>query len=134
MGLQNDPRVQEIFKFAKNQILTEALNQKITAEYSHPTDQQITDYYNHNSSKYLEVTLQRIIIPRLTANLISRAKRAEEKAYAEKIRERWIAGQDADKLQKEASEHAGRPALLRLRKWVRVAPARYRKLMSRYSI
>ncbi len=110
MGLQDDPRVQEIFEFAKNQILTEALNQKITEEYSHPTDQQITDYYNQNSRKYLEVTLERIIIPRLTAKSDKPApSAAEEQAYAEKIRERWIAGEDADKLQKEASEHAASP-------------------------
>ena len=67
MGLENDPGVRQIFEFAKNQILTEALNQKITEEYSHPTEQQITDYYNQNRRKYLEVTLQRIIIPRITA-------------------------------------------------------------------
>ena len=52
MGLENDSRVQQIFDFAKNQILTEALNQKITDEYSHPTDQQIADYYTQNSKKY----------------------------------------------------------------------------------
>lgn len=110
MGLENDSRVQEIFNFAKNQILTEALNQQITTEYSHPTDQQIGDYYNKNSGKYLEVTLQRIIIPRLTASSDKpKPSEAEEKAYAEKVRERLIAGEDADKLQKEASEHAGSP-------------------------
>ena len=64
MGLENDPRVLQIMQFAKNQILTEALNQHITEEYSHPTDQQIEDYYKENSKKYVEVTLQRIIIPR----------------------------------------------------------------------
>ena len=110
MGLENDPRVQDIFNFAKNQILTEALNQQITTEYSDLTDQQIADYYNKNSSKYLEVTLQRIIIPRLTATTDKpKPTEAEEKAYAEKVRERLIAGEDVDKLQKEASEHAGSP-------------------------
>src|ERR1700690_4143882 len=34
MGLENDPRVQQILTFAKNQILTETLNQHITEEYS----------------------------------------------------------------------------------------------------
>ncbi len=111
MGLENDPRVQQIFDFAKNQILTEALNQKITDEYAHPTDQQIADYYTQNSKKYVEVTLERIIIPRSTASASDKPKptESEEKAYAEKIRERWVAGEDAVKLQKEASEHAGAP-------------------------
>ena len=55
--------MQEIFTFAQNQILAEALNQHYMEEYAHPTDQQIQDYYDQNQKKYLEVTLQRIIIP-----------------------------------------------------------------------
>ncbi len=109
MGLENDPRVLQIMAFAKNQILTEALNQKIKEEYSHPTDQQIEDYYKENSKKYVEATLQRIIIPRNQGNVVGKPKpsEAEEKAYAEKIRERWIAGEDPEKLEKEATEQSG---------------------------
>ena len=54
LGLENDPRVQEIFQFARNQILTDALNQHIVQEYSHLSDQQIEDYYNQNPKKYVE--------------------------------------------------------------------------------
>ncbi len=64
LGLENDPRVQEIFQFARNQILTDALNQHIVEEYSHLSDQQIEEYYNQNPKKYVEANLQRIIIPR----------------------------------------------------------------------
>jgi len=113
MGMENDPRVQQIFTFAKNQILTEALNQRITQENSHPTDQQIDDYYKANLKKYMEATLLRIIIPKATG-APDNPKRpdAEELAYAEEIRKRWVAGEDAEKLQKEATEHgkaAGAP-------------------------
>ena len=108
MGLENDPRVLQIMQFAKNQILTEALNQRITEEYSHPTDQQIEDYYNANSKKYLEVTLQRIIIPRNQGNADKpKPSEADEKAYTDKIQQRWAAGEDPEKLEKEATEHAG---------------------------
>jgi PPIC-type PPIASE domain len=110
MGLENDPRVLQIMQFAKNQILTEALNQHITEEYSHPTDQQIEDYYKENSKKYLEVTLQRIIIPRNQGVANSekpKPSEAEEKAYVDKIQQRWVAGEDPDKLEKEATEHNG---------------------------
>src|SRR5208283_1359437 len=111
LGLENDPRVQEIFQFAKNQILAESFNQHITEEYSHPSDQQIEAYYKENSKKYVEATLQRIIIPR-NAGSGDKPKptEAEEKAYAEQIRQRWVAGEDPEKLQKEASEHAGATA------------------------
>ena len=108
MGLENDPRVLQIMQFAKNQILTEALNQHVTEEYSHPTDQQIEDYYKANSKKYLEVTLQRILIPRHQGSVDKpKPSDAEEAAYAEQIQKRWVAGEDAEKLEKEAAEHAG---------------------------
>ncbi len=111
MGLENDPRVQQIFDFAKDQILTEALNQKIIEQYSHPTDQQVADYYTRNSKNYLEVTIERIIIPRSTSSSSDKPKpsEADEKAYADKIRARWLAGEDPDKLQKDASVRAGSP-------------------------
>jgi hypothetical protein len=111
MGLENDPRVQQIFDFAKDQILTEALNQKIIEEYSHPTDQQVADYYTQNSKKYLEVTIERIVIPRSTSDGSDKPKpsEADEKAYADKIRARWVAGEDSDKLQKDTSVRAGSP-------------------------
>lgn len=108
MGLENDPRVLQIMQFAKNQILTEALNQHVTQEFSHPTDQQIEDYYKENSKKYVEATLQRIIIPRNQGSAEKPKPSDEEQtAYAEKIRQEWVAGGDPEKLEKEATEHAG---------------------------
>ncbi len=107
IGLENDPRVQEIFKFARNQILTDALNQHIVQEYSNISDQQIDDYYKQNPKLYVEVTVQRIMVPRTVANGQPKPTEAEAKAYAEKIRARWVAGEDPVKLQKEAMDHAG---------------------------
>jgi len=108
MGMENDPQVQQIMQFARNQILTETLNRRITQEYSHPTDQQIEDYYKENSKKYLEVTLQRIILPRNQGSTEKpKPSEADEKAYIEKIRARWVAGEDPEKLEKEAAEQAG---------------------------
>jgi len=108
LGLENDPRVEQIFAFARTQILAESLNQHYTQEYSHPTDQQIQDYYNQNMKKFMEVTLQRLIIPVQQANADKpKPSDADQKAYAEKIKERWVAGEDPVKLEKEAMEHNG---------------------------
>jgi hypothetical protein len=108
LGLENDPKVQQIFAFARNQILAESLNQHYVEEYAHPTDQQIQDYYNQNTKKYVEATLQRVIIPMNQGGADKpKPDPAEEKAYAEKIRQRWVAGEDAAKLEKEAMEHSG---------------------------
>jgi parvulin-like peptidyl-prolyl cis-trans isomerase-like protein len=107
-GLENDPRVLQLMQFVQKQILTEALNAHITEEYSHPTDQQIEDYYKQNSKKYIEVTLQRIILPRNRGNAEKpKPSEAEEKAYADQIQKRWVAGEDPEKLEKEATEHSG---------------------------
>jgi PPIC-type PPIASE domain len=108
MGLENSPRVLQIFQFAKNQILTEALNQQISEEYAHPSDAQIETYYKENSKKYVEVTLQRIIIPRNQGTAEKPKPSAEdEKSYVEQIHKRWVAGEDPEKLEKEATEHFG---------------------------
>jgi len=108
LGMENDPRVIQIMQFARNQILTEALNQRITEEYSHPTDQQIEDYYKQNSKKYVEATLLRIIIPRNQGTADKpKPSDEEQKAYADQIQKRWVAGEDPDKLEKEATEHSG---------------------------
>jgi len=109
LGLENDPRTKEIFNFARTQILAEALNQHYTEQFAHPSEQQIQDYYNKNEDKYHEVTLERIIIPMHQANAEGKPKptEVEEKAYAESIRDQWVKGGDAAKLEKEAMEHAG---------------------------
>jgi parvulin-like peptidyl-prolyl isomerase len=108
LGLENDPRVKEIFAFAQNQILAESLNEHYKEEYAHPTDQQIQDYYNQHQKDYIERTLQRIIIPVNQGNS-DKPKPSEQefKAYVEKIRERWVAGEDPSKLEKEAMEQMG---------------------------
>jgi hypothetical protein len=108
LGLESDPKVQEIFAFAHNQIMAEALNEHYKDQYAHPSEQEIQAYYDKNVKDYQEVTLQRIIIP-VMQNSPSKPKPSAEdqKAFADKIRERWVAGEAPDKLEKESMEHAG---------------------------
>ena len=105
LGLENDPKVQQIFHFAQNQILAEALNQHYVEKYAHPTDQEIQAYYDQNQKKYLEVTLQRIIVPmqQMTTEK-PKPDQDAQKAVAEKIRQRWVAGEDPAALEKEAMD------------------------------
>ena len=57
----------------------------------------------------MEATLQRIIIPNNpgTADKPQTSEAEQKTAAAEKIRERWVAGEDPVKLQQAAMEHAG---------------------------
>ncbi len=108
MGLENDPRVKEIFTVVRNQVLAEALNQHLMEEYAHPSDQQVQDYYDKNAKKYHEVTLQRIVIPMSQASADKpKVPEEEQRAFVEKIRTRWVAGEDPAKLEKECMEHVG---------------------------
>jgi len=108
LHLENDPDVQQILQFVTNQVLAEGLRRHYAEQFSHPTDQQIQDYYNQNKAKYLEATLQRIIVPHNPGSADKPApSEAEEKAASEKLRQRWIAGEDPVKLQQAAYEQAG---------------------------
>lgn len=108
LHLENDPDVQLIMQFVSNQVLAEGLRRHYTEEYSHLTDQQIQDYYNRNKSKYVEVTLQRLIVPRRPpSGEKPPAGDGEEKAVAEKLRQQWVSGGDPVKLQQDAFQAAG---------------------------
>jgi hypothetical protein len=108
LGLENDPKVKELFQFAQSQILAQAVNEHYSDQFAHPTDQQIDDSYKQNSKKYIEATLQRVIIPRVTSSGDKpKPSDAEEKEYVEQVREKWVGGSDPAKLQAEAMEHAG---------------------------
>jgi hypothetical protein len=106
LHLENDPNVQEIIQFITDQVLAEGLKRHYTEQFSHPSEQQIEAYYNQNSAKYLEATLQRINIP-IRPAAGNQASAQEAQANAEKIRQRWLAGEDPVTLQKAAYETAG---------------------------
>ncbi len=108
LGLENDPKFQLILQFATNQILVDTIREHYTNEYAHPSDQQVEDYYKQNSKKYLEAKLQRVIIPRIQpGGAKPKPSEAEEKAYVDQVRQKWIAGGDPAKLQTEAFARAG---------------------------
>ena len=86
-GWKTIPRCSRFFTSLRNQILAEALNQHYVEKYAHPTDQQIQEYYDQNQKKYLEVTLQRIIVPMQQVSADKpKPDQEAQKALAEKIR------------------------------------------------
>jgi hypothetical protein len=108
LGLENDPNFQQILQFARNQILVEVLNKHYSEEYSHPSEQQIQDYYNQNSRKFIDATLQRIIIPsEPAASDVKKPTAEDQKAYVEKLQQQWVGGADPATLQKDAMTRMG---------------------------
>ena len=108
LHLENDPDIQLIIQFVSSQVLAEGLRRHYAEQFSHPSDQQIQDYYNQNKAKYLEATLQRIIVPHNPGSGDKPApSEAEQKAAAEKLRQRWVAGEDPVQLQQAAYQASG---------------------------
>lgn len=108
LHLENDPHVQQVMKFLTDQVLADGLKRHYAEQFAHPGDQQVQDYYSKNSAKYLEATLQRVIIPHKQGAADKPTQSAaDETAAAEKIRQNWVAGEDPVKLQSAAFEAAG---------------------------
>jgi len=108
LHLENDPNIQLVLQFVGEQVMAEAVKRHYTELYAHPSEQQIQAYYTQNSAKYRESTLQRIIVPRIPdGGDKPKPSDADQVAAAEKIRQKWIAGDDPVKLQTAAYEAAG---------------------------
>jgi parvulin-like peptidyl-prolyl isomerase len=122
-GIQHNPNTQELLRLSQLQVLAQGLLQDLN-EKAKPSETEITKYYNDNKASFEEGIVRRLFIPKQTAPAPaqpaagSEAKpappatnapvpdAAAQKAFAEKIRERGAAGEDFDKLQKEAFESA----------------------------
>lgn len=108
LGLENDPRFQQILLFVKDQLLVESLNEHFSNEFATPSDQKIEAYYKENSRKFLQANLQRVIIPSQPASAdVTKPTDAEQKAYVDKVRQQWVGGADPATLQKEALARMG---------------------------
>jgi hypothetical protein len=104
-----DPATMEMLRLSRLQVLAQGLNQELQ-EKAKPTDAQIAKYYQDNASAFTEATLRRLIIPKpLPSNGDNKDKPDDValKATAQKLRDRAAAGEDFDKLQKEAYDASG---------------------------
>lgn len=102
-GIQNTPQGQELLKIARMQALAQAYVRDLQQK-SKPTDAEIEAYYKSNLDKYDQGTFNQLFVPRSKAVGEKPADEAADKARAEKFRERAVAGEPFDKLEKEAIE------------------------------
>jgi len=119
-GVDKDPHYLESVKFAKLQLLNQELNRRMQEEASKISDKDLQDYYAKNSNNFEQAALQRIYIPRTkqleppkegaSATDQTAAERAGEAVMskvAADLHTRAAAGEDFDKLEKDAYEEAG---------------------------
>lgn len=105
-GLQNTPEGQEWQKIFMLQALASALQGDIRKRAAEVPDADIQSYYNERQKEFRAGVFEKVTIPKRPGTKEKPAAPEEDKAFATKIRERWMAGEDPEKLQKEATERA----------------------------
>lgn len=117
-GLDKDPRFEESMRFKKMQALAEQLGRALQEDAGKIPDSDVENYYKANQAAFDEVELLRIFVPRTKASESLRedkapdpaAEKASEQAMAkvaDALHGRAVAGEDFDKLQKEAFTAGG---------------------------
>ncbi|MGO9210393.1 MAG: peptidylprolyl isomerase [Terriglobales bacterium] len=100
-GIEKEPKVKEQLRLQKLQILATAYSKELQQKEAEVPEADIEKYYKENAAKYEQAKLLRIYVPMVTEEG-KPPDTAASKALAEKIQQRAAAGEDFDKLQKEA--------------------------------
>jgi len=100
-GIEKEPKVKEQLRLQKLQVLATAYSKERQQKEAEVPEADIEKYYKENAAKYEEAKLLRIYVPMVTEEG-KPPDAAASKALAEKIQQRAAAGEDFDKLQKEA--------------------------------
>jgi len=101
-GLEKDPKVQEQLRLSKLQVLASSYNREIQQKEADVPQADIEKYYQQNAAKYEQAKLLRIYVPMVATEEGKPPDTAATKALAEKLQQRAAAGDDFDKLQKDA--------------------------------
>ena len=109
-GVDKAPGIDQLYEFSNMQVLAQQFGKKLQDDAAKVPEGDIETYYREHQKDYDMVQLERVIVPRHRADAKAPATtpaptEAQERAYASKIRQRWIAGEDPTKLQQETYKH-----------------------------
>jgi hypothetical protein len=118
MGLDKEPQFQEMMRFATLQLLAQNLTRNLQKKAGNIPETEVAKYYQDNPTRFQQVELLRIFIPKSKQHAPeagsaappkedTAADQAAMKAVAEKIHAEAAAGGDFQKLQQEAFAAAG---------------------------
>ncbi|HKV93496.1 MAG TPA: peptidyl-prolyl cis-trans isomerase [Candidatus Angelobacter sp.] len=110
LGLDKDPRFQELMRVVRLNSLTEAYHRAVDEKYRTPSDADIQAYYDKNIAKFEQVKLGRVFIPRVNPKAPREGPNDfEQRAQklAESMRDRAANDEELDKLQQEAYKTLG---------------------------
>ena len=108
-GVESKPQFQDALRVQSMALLQQVFLQDLEEQYKTPSQEEIDKFYKDNASKFEEVKLHRIAIPKNNPSPQANKEDYDKKApqVANDIRERAAKGEDVDKLQKEAFETLG---------------------------
>lgn len=109
-GVDKLPGTDQLYEFSNMQVLAQQFGRKLQEDAAKVPEGEIETYYREHQKDYDMVQLERLIVPRHRTDAKNPAAataptEAQEKAYADKIRQRWVAGEDPTKLQQETYKH-----------------------------
>jgi len=117
-GIENTQHYNDLLGFFKMQLLAQEFFRTLQ-EKAKPSPAEVEKYYNDNPSKFEEISVRRLFIPRNRPDEVTALKKpaatpapkpptdAELQAQGDKLRARLQAGESFDKLQKEVYDKAG---------------------------
>ena len=110
VGVDKDPRFLDLMKIARARALAESYRRYLQEKYANPSADEIAAYYQQNVSKFEQMKIERIHIPKVDPTRPQdRRPEFEKKAkqLASDIRERAARGEDMISLQGEVYKTLG---------------------------
>ena len=119
-GLENDPHYLAVLKFTKMELLRMELQRSMEEQAGKVPESELQDYYKNNKADFEQAAISRVFIPKsqqtntpnngTTPQEVQKLREDSTAAMAkvaDDLHARAAAGEDLDKLQKEAYEAAG---------------------------
>jgi len=118
-GLDKNPHYLEMLRFTKMELLKLELDRSIEDQAENVPESEIKDYYKKNARSFEQISVLRIFVPKMKqiqpkdgaaaaeTDAVRKDSEAAMAKVAEDLHTRAAAGEDFDKLQKEAYEAAG---------------------------
>ncbi|HWX92501.1 MAG TPA: peptidylprolyl isomerase [Terriglobales bacterium] len=119
-GLEQNPHYLQVLKFTKMELLRAELESSLQEEAGKIPQSEVKDFYQNNASNFEQTTFLRVFIPKTRqadtpkdgataadSDAVQKTSETDMKSVAEDLHTRAVAGEDFDKLQKEAYEAVG---------------------------
>ena len=110
LGLDKTKDFAEVVRFARTQLLAQALARDVQKKAEVVSPAELQAYYDSHKKDLEEFNFIRVIVPRATPSKDKPVDEAAETQYAQQIRDRLAKGEDPKALQTEAFKHSASEA------------------------